>query len=192
MNYLKFKNDGEITEEAIVLLGASTKRNQENKIGFFGSGNKFALAYLLRNKYEVNIYGGENEIKVSTTKKKLGVNVFDVITVNDKETSITTDFGAKWELWQALREIYSNAIDEGKGTIELVNEINPIKNETHYYIKIRAELIEWFGNFNNYFAENKEILFENKYGRILKKHNDVGHLYRKGISVRKTNRNSGL
>jgi len=190
MNYLKFKNNGEITEEAIVLLGASTKRNQENKIGFFGSGNKFALAYLLRNGYEVSIYGGENEITVGTVEKKLGNTIFDVITINNKDTSITTEFGAKWELWQSLREIYSNALDEGSGSIELVNEIQPVKDETHYYIKMRAELIEWFGNFNNYFAENKEILFENKYGRILKKHDNKGHLFRKGISVWHTDRNS--
>ena len=190
MNYLKFSNIGEITEESIVLLGASTKRNDENKIGFFGSGNKFALAYLMRNGYEVSIYGGENQIKVSTIPKKIKDQTFDVIVVNGKETSITTEFGAKWELWQSMREIYSNSLDEGSGSIEVVNDIEPKKNETHYYIKIRAELIEWFGNFNNYFAENKEVVFENKYGRILKKHDDKAHLYRKGISVYKTSRNS--
>ena len=190
MNYLKFSNKGEITKEAIVLLGASTKREQTGKIGFFGSGNKFALAYLLRNGYDVSIYGGLTELKVDTISKNLGDQVFDVITVCGQETSITTEFGAKWELWQALREIYSNALDEGNGQIEMISEINPKENETHYYIKIRAELIEWFGNFNNYFSENKRVLFENKHGQILKKHDDLGHLYRKGISVLNPTRNS--
>jgi hypothetical protein len=183
MNYLKFKNSGIITEEAIALLGASTKRNDDNKIGFFGSGNKFALAYLVRNNYEVKIFGGKDELVITTVESKLGDKTFDVIAINGNKTSITTEFGAKWELWQAMRELYSNALDEGEGTIELVNDIDPKEEETHYYIKMRAELTDWFGKFNNYFAENKEILFENKYGRILKKHDDKGHLYRKGISV---------
>lgn len=190
MNYLKFKNSGIITEEAIALLGASTKRNDDDKIGFFGSGNKFALAYLVRNNYEVRIFGGLEELVVTTVKKTLGENDFDVIKINGNETSITTEFGAKWELWQALRELYSNALDEGDGTLELVNEIEPKDGESHYYIKIRAEITEWFGKFNNYFAENKEVLFENKYGRILKKHDDKGHLYRKGISVWHSDKNS--
>lgn len=190
MKFLKFKNDGIITEEAITLLGASTKRNQKNKIGFFGSGNKFALAYLIRNGYDVRIFGGENEIEVTTIPKKLGDNDFDVICINGRETSITTEFGAKWELWQALREIYSNSIDEGNATIELVNDVEPKEDETHYYISVRAEITEWFGKFNNYFSENKEVLFESKYGRILKKHDNQGHLYRKGISVWHSDKNS--
>ena len=190
MNYLKFKNTGEITEEAISLLGASTKRNQSDKIGFFGSGNKFALAYLVRNGYSVLIFGGKNELEISTVPKKLGDETFDVITINNKETSITTEFGAKWELWQALRELYSNALDEGCGTIELVSNINPQEGETHYYISVRAEITEWFGKFNSYFCENKMVMHETKYGRILKKHDKTAHIYRKGISVWHSEKNS--
>jgi len=48
MKYLKFKNNGEIQLEAITLLGASTKRTDNNKIGFFGSGNKFAILIAIR------------------------------------------------------------------------------------------------------------------------------------------------
>ena len=162
MKYLKFKNKNEIVPEAIVLLGASTKRNQKGKIGFFGSGNKFALAYLLRNGYNINLFGGTKEILITTKQQKLGDETFNVIHVNGQQTSITTEFGAKWKLWQALREIYSNCVDEGDESIEIVNDFNATENETHYYIEMRAELLDWFSNFNNYFSENKQILFEIK------------------------------
>ena len=53
MNYLKIRSKGKIDIEALSLLGASSKRGDETKIGQFGSGNKFAIAYLLRNNYEI-------------------------------------------------------------------------------------------------------------------------------------------
>lgn len=190
MKYLKIKNKGIITVEAITLLGASSKRGSNNKIGYFGSGNKFAIAYLLRNNFELNVYAGLEEFKIETIEKKLGQDIFKVLVINNQQTSITTEFGAKWELWQALREIYSNAIDEGDASIELVNTIEPLENETHFYIKAKPEITEWIGNFDNYFSENKDVLFENKYGRILAKHNEVGNFYRKGIKVWNTNKNS--
>lgn len=188
--YLKFKNKGEITAEAIVLLGASSKRADKSKIGFFGSGNKFALAYLLRNGYNVNIFGGEKEILIETKEHSLGKDSFNVIYIDNKQTSITTEFGAKWKLWQALREVYSNCLDEGDATIEIVSELKPFENESHWYIEMRSELMDWFMNFNNYFSENKEVLFECKYGKILRKHNDKANIYRKGIKVYETDKKS--
>ena len=190
MKYLKFKNANEIQPAAIYLLGASTKRNQQNKIGFFGSGNKFALAYLLRNGYKVNLFGGNKEIVITTEQQFLGDQSFNVVFIDGKQTSITTEFGAKWKLWQALREIYSNCMDEGQESIEIVNSFDPCENETHYYIEMRAELLDWFSNFNNYFSENKEVIFECKYGKILKKHDQKAHIYRKGIRVYETENNS--
>jgi len=190
MNYLKIKNTGTITVEAITLLGASSKRGDETKIGYFGSGNKFALAYLLRNGYELNIYAGLKEFKIETIKKKLGDIEFDVLVIDGQQTSITTEFGASWELWQALRELYSNALDESGAGIELVNDVTPIENETHFYIKAKPEITEWVGRFDDYFSDNKMVLFENKYGRILAKHNNKANFYRKGIKVLETNKNS--
>jgi len=190
MKYLKFKNNGEIQLEAITLLGASTKRTDNNKIGFFGSGNKFAIAYLLRNGYNIKLFAGNNELKVTTKPQRLGEEIFDVIHINDTPTSITTEFGAKWKLWQALRELYSNSIDEGGESLEVVNNISPSEGETHYYILMRPELLDWFSNFNDYFSENKEVLFECEYGKILKKHNNFAHLYRKGIKVYESKDNS--
>lgn len=51
MKYIRIKNQWLIEPQALHLVGASTKRNDASKIGQFGSGNKYAMAYLLRNNY---------------------------------------------------------------------------------------------------------------------------------------------
>ena len=169
MNYLKISNKGLLDVEALTLLGASSKRGDNTKIGMFGSGNKFSLAYLLRNNYELRIFSGLEEIKLTTIEKTFRDKKFNVILVNDKETSITTDFGKDWNLAQAIREIYCNSIDEGEHTLEFVKDINPLEDKTHFYIKSRQEIINYISNFDDYFAENKKVLFECPYGKILEK-----------------------
>lgn len=52
--YLKIENEGTVPVEAFTLIGASSKRDDSSKIGMFGSGNKYALAYLLRNNYGID------------------------------------------------------------------------------------------------------------------------------------------
>jgi hypothetical protein len=182
MKYLRISNQGELNVEALSLLGASTKRGQTNKIGQFGSGNKFALAYLLRNKYEVTIFSGLKEIKVTTNNKVFREHTFDVICFNDNETSITTEFGKDWQLWQAIRELYCNALDEGEAQIGYVNIITPQENTTNIYIKTRPEIVNFISNFDEVFAENKEVLFSCESGTIYQKvGNSNLNLFRRGI-----------
>lgn len=191
MNYLKIENNGLLDVEALSLLGASTKRGEVNKIGQFGSGNKFAIAYLLRNNYEIEIYSGLNKIEISTIDKKFRDKEFKVICFNGKESSITTEFGKDWELWQALREIYCNAIDEGGYSLEYVSKIVPEENKTKFYIRNRAEISNFVSKFDDYFSENKEILFECEYGKILSKgDNSKLNLYRRGIRCMETDKDS--
>lgn len=191
MNYLKIRNKGLLDVEALTLLGASSKREDETKIGMFGSGNKYALAYLLRNNYEVRIYSGLNEIVLSLVEKKFRDKVFHVIVINGAETSITTEFGKDWQLWQAIRELYCNAIDEGGQILEYVHHPQPEEGATCFYIKTRAEITNFVGDFDNYFSENRKVLFENAYGKILEKTEGAKlNLYRKGIRCMETDRTS--
>ena len=54
--FVEITNDGEIDSLSLSLVGASTKRADGSKIGFFGSGNEYALALLLRENIDFKIF----------------------------------------------------------------------------------------------------------------------------------------
>jgi hypothetical protein len=186
MNFLKIKNKGLIEIEALSLVGATTKADDESTIGMFGSGNKYAIAYFVRNNIDVKIYSGKEEIKITTKKVDFRSQNYDVIHFNNHKTSLTTNMGPKWKLWQAIREIYCNAIDEGEDLWEEVSSVNPVDDETHFYIPINNEILQIIEDKDDYFSFDKKILFENEYGRILKKHGPNTCIYRKGIKCYET------
>lgn len=190
MKYIRIKNIGEIEPQALHLVGASTKRNDNSKIGQFGSGNKYALAYLLRNDYPVKIFAGTKEISLETKKEVFRDQEFNVLWVNGEKTSITIEMGKDWQFWQAIREIFCNAIDEGGHSLEMVNTIDPKEGETHFYIDTRKDVMEFMANFNTYFATGKRVLFECEAGRILEKTGDTANIYRRGIKCFNSNRKS--
>lgn len=181
MKYIKIKNKGLIEPEALHLVGATSKRNDSTKIGQFGSGNKYALAYLLRNDYEIKIFSGLSEIKISRKESEFRGNKLNIICINNVPTSITDDMGKNWQFWQAIREIYCNALDEGEAGLDFVGEIEPEENNTHFYISTSKDVMEFISNFDNYFAVNKKILFECEHGKILEKSGETANIYRKGI-----------
>lgn len=181
MKYIRIKNNGLIEPQALHLVGASTKRGDSSKIGQFGSGNKYALAFLIRSGYDVQIFAGLQEIKIETKEEVFREHKFNVIYINGERTSITTEMGKDWQFWQAMREIYCNAIDEGGSGIDYVSEITPEDGKTHFYINNKMDAQKFVNNFDNYFATNKKVLFECEAGRILEKTGTKANIYRKGI-----------
>lgn len=159
--YILIQNDGEIETNSFELIGASTKRGDKGKIGFFGSGLKYSIAYMMRNSIDFKIFSGENEMVFTTIDETLKDQVFQRICINGKPTSYTVTMGATWtEDWFVLREIYCNAIDEG--TCQLVREteiVQPAAGKTRIYVELTEKLnalqLEW----DSYFTEDREPLF---------------------------------
>lgn len=113
---IMFTNKQEIDIRSISTLGLSVKEG-ENPIGYFGTGLKYAIAVLLRNKQSVTIFSGETILTFGLASHKVRGQDFDFITmaVNDDqpvELGMTTQLGRDWELWMAYREIACNCRDE--------------------------------------------------------------------------------
>ncbi len=121
MKYLKISNKGLLDVRLIMLMGASTKTDDPTKIGQFGTGLKYAIAYFIRNDVDFKLFVGEEEIEFSVTDENISGKEFKEIYCDGRSMNITTQYGYQWTAWEALREIYCNATDEGddnKATID--------------------------------------------------------------------------
>jgi hypothetical protein len=157
MKYLTFINTGEVDTKAMTLIGASTKRDDAKLIGFFGSGFKYALAALLRIGATPIIYSGTHKIEITTREETFRDKTFRVICIDGKETSMTVESGPDWSAVDAIREIYSNAIDEG-----LVNKVmydekpTGVQGVTVVSIPINCDEIQFVvDNWGDYFLDTK-------------------------------------
>jgi hypothetical protein len=160
--YILIQNDGEIESNSFELIGASTKRDEKGKIGFFGSGLKYSIAYMMRNKIEFRIFSGIKEIRFSTKPETLKDKLFDRICIDGNPTSYTTTMGPTWtQDWFILREIYCNALDEGTCTLVPQTEIvQPSEGKTRIYVELTPALQNISDNWNNYFANDRNPIFQ--------------------------------
>ena len=161
--FIKISSQGEIDVMAFILVGASSKRADNSKIGFFGSGLKYSLAYLLRNKINFKVFSGYREINIETKSVNFRENNFEQIVVNGQESSLTTDMGMDWEPWFIIREIYCNAIDEGDHSIEIIEEcmVLPVEDTTVFYIEVNEDFRKIVDDWEKYFSENRKDLVFN-------------------------------
>ena len=183
---LLIRSKGLIEEEAITLIGASTKKNDKTKIGMFGSGLPYSIASMVRQNYGFMIFSGEKEIKIDTQPTSFGGMEFNRILVNNKETSFTDTMGEKdWQgAWPFIRELFSNAIDEDENAIiDFVDKIEPNPDYTSFYIYVNEEIEDIAKNIDNYFIYKRIPKFYNKRGAILSKESKHTTIYRKGIAA---------
>lgn len=99
----------------ITMFGVSIKE-KKNPIGFFGTGIKNSISTLLRNGQTITLY--RNDITHDFFVKPIEIRGITIDQVymsspgGDLEMPFSVDLGKGWSVWQAVREIYCNALDE--------------------------------------------------------------------------------
>jgi len=107
-----FENKGEIDPLLMTTFGVNVKEN-DNPIGFFGTGLKYGLAILMRHDCDVTVQAGEKSYRFGKRATELRGKPFEFVTMNGEPLGFTTELGKKWDLWMAYREVYCNTQDEG-------------------------------------------------------------------------------
>lgn len=147
MEVMLIKNNGVMELEAFTMMGLSTKRDDASKIGMFGTGNKYAIAVLLREGFSVEIVTRKYSAAFSSQKKDFRGKPFQqvVMTITEPgaeprrvELGITTDMGLQWTRDHAMREFICNARDEGGMELDVMS--NPSTQE--YNKKLDSVLSE--------------------------------------------------
>lgn len=140
MSAISFQNPGIIDSRAYSLFGASAKVG-DTPIGFFGTGLKYAIAIFLRNGCSVTLWRGMERIDFKASAVNMRGSEFSVVYANDAELSYTTELGKTWKPWQAMRELWCNAIDEGGSAQE--GNFDPIDGHTTIVIAGNAAAEAW-------------------------------------------------
>lgn len=194
--FLEIKSKGKIDVQAFSLIGASSKRNDDTKIGMYGSGNKYAISTLLRMGIEFYVFSGKEEIKFTTRDQKFRDQDFKVILINGNETSLTTTMGGNdWDsAFAPIREIYSNAMDEDEDAeIKEIEVLDPEEDYTKFYIEMNDEVKHFYNNIGLYFCQkNSRVLFANHLGAIYQnaESDAKARIFRKGILASNTDSKS--
>lgn len=115
---IAFHNPGLIDPRCITTLGVNVKPASQSPIGYFGTGLKYAIAVLLREGQSITIWRGTEVLRFTVDQVDIRGKAFGMISMNGRELGFTTELGKNWKVWQAYRELYCNAIDEGGATSE--------------------------------------------------------------------------
>lgn len=188
-------NDGEIDTTGLRLIGASTKRGDSTKIGFFGSGTKNAIAIMLRNNIPFKIYSGDRQVEITTRTVEFRGDQFQAISIDGHDTGYTTGMGVDWQSWMTVREFYSNAIDEGGCAVEyfLHEPQAPGPGKTLVAIYLNEHLYQFADNPGKYIiALGTEIPAWEVAGARFYRNTRKGtsSIYRRGILIHESTDNA--
>lgn len=209
MRFLKVENRAKYIPsfELFCLVGASSSRGHDDRIGQFGSGTKYSFALLAREgmlKHSKWCLGKDvytfGEITHNTIDSNGVKDIHKEVTVKKqgggtKDLNIDHQLGAvEWgSVSMAVREIVSNAIDGAYGfdgstdtvIIETVDDEKNCRAKDGYirvYIPLTEEVDDYIQQLENNFICLKRSYSSDKV--ILTKPNyDNAIVYRKGVKV---------
>jgi len=184
---INFITPGTFDIHAALLMGVSVKT--PGAIGFFGTGLKYALATILRNKQKVIITQGEvrslpRVLTFTTSPLDFKGRTFERISFTDSATGeettlgFTTELGKNWTLPMAFRELESNTRDEGGRTSE--GDILPLPGTT--ITVTGTEFLRVYQHREAIFT-SAEVLYEDSSIRVRNGQGDS--LFYRGVNVGK-------
>lgn len=186
MRYLKISNQGELDPRLIFLMGATTKSNDEAKIGKFGTGLKYAISFFIRSNIDFKLFVGENEVIFNTEQQTIGENTFEEIYCNGKSMSITTHYGHQWKAWEACRELWCNSIDEGGESKKVADDrggkIVGEEGKTIFYIQMSKEIADVVTRWDEYFLSATPLFEDEDVAIYLNSGNNL-KLYKNSVLI---------
>ena len=171
-----FYNNGKFDKRSFTMLGLSAK-SSDDAIGFFGTGFKYAIATLLRHGYGIRVCDGKIAYNFHTANATFRDKEYTAIhCITDEgdvtELPFTTHLGANWKLWQAYRELFTNAKDEGGGVC-LTDDEDPLVAPGDICVHISGdhldELINIYRNHDKYFLDQPDLVRGTRLRAVAKK-----------------------
>jgi hypothetical protein len=182
MKYLKIQNEGELDIRLVALMGGTTKSKDKFKIGQFGTGLKYTLAFLYRNNLDFKIFVGTEEVKLHTEKEIIRDETFEIICINGQRTSITTKMGEDWLAWMIVRELWCNALDEGGALKEETEIVEGVENKTTFFIQIDMQIANVLKDWGQYFIHDLNPVWENNKYKLYPGGNKL-RIYKHGVLI---------
>jgi hypothetical protein len=146
MGTVYFYNPGKLDLRALQIMGINAKPNSDNPIGYFGTGFKYAMAVCARIGAKVELFIRTNDGKTNNWIMEINETdfrgkSFDAISLRCDagpaygtviELPFTTELGKNWEPWMVVRELGSNARDEGGDfSVEPTHQFDTTITVTH-------------------------------------------------------------
>lgn len=207
MEVMLIRNDGIMELESFTMMGLSTKREDASKIGMFGTGNKYAIAVLLREGFSVEIVTPKYIASFSSQEKEFRGKPFKQVVMKSREVGgelrcvelgITTEMGLQWKTDHAMREFICNARDEGGLEVDVFTSTQAYNKKldsvvsgspTTYVVvknnKSDGYLAKYAKNFDTKYLFRRKPLFETEeisvYEKLAAK--SPLRIYRNGVMV---------
>lgn len=195
MKYIKISNNSlGVNRLHLEKLGLSTKRDDPNSIGQFGSGIKYAPISALRMGLSFAFVGEDNKGKYKLQYRVEDEDGIKSIVYDygdyEKQSSFTIDAGCmSWDTeWQIYREVVANAKDNGHWTREVVDKIKYVSGQFAVYISASAEMMRIYNNHDYYFCDDRKVVYSDTYTGIdlLEKVDEKHRMYCKTVLVEET------
>ena len=206
MKYIKVTNQvKEVNRLGLEKLGLSTKRENNETIGQFGSGIKFAPIAAIRKGMDWAFAGSDK--KGQYVLKYVVKNDDDIPCIfykyddYEKPSSFTSEAGIlSWTNdFQIYREVVANAMDEHTlnglpWSIDIVDvdEIKSVEGEFSVYFTATDEMLKIHKDFDKYFSVNREPIYEGETFSLYEPYDGSFRVYTKGVLVFTDENNESL